>query len=141
MPKDFIYNCLLETLSAFEKSLAARYRELHTEHELTRRNLRYHRQKFRELIDMNLLECQTPWLTRLPDTELQPHFTARKEIDKKLEDIYSTLRVWHIRPKYVIALGGHQAGALLRILRKELSTLNKKTHKERLNTGSELTDS
>lgn len=119
-------NVLVSTLTAFKVSIATRYRELHNEHELTRKNQRYHQQQIWELIQLDLLGIEAPWLYYSTCAhKWQPHLAQRRNLDKMLREIYHILCAHFIPAKYSIALAGHRARAILRYAVNELNNLKK----------------
>lgn len=126
VPATLVCDCLLQTLLAFEAGLAARCRELRSEHNLTRKNQLYHGKRLRKLAEMNLLDCEIPWLLRsLADTNWRTHLASRQQIETKLVEVCRLLRKRLVRPRYVIALASDEAEVLLKDVRKQINELKK----------------
>ena len=124
---DCIFSCYMSTLKALELSLKSRYRELEKERYMTARNRRYHLRKFRELINVNLLDCNEPaWLNSSnTGQEWQEHTSNRAKIAEELEVIYRTLRTWHVPAKFIIILAAYRTRDLLGIIKKARADLLK----------------
>lgn len=128
--EDVVYSWLLETLTAFQKTFAARFRELNAEHELTRKNRRYHQEQVRKLIEMGLLDCEAPWLRYSGSApEWRSHLIERKEIDRELREINNILCKRFNSPKYSIALATRQAKSLIEHVMKALKKLREDKEK------------
>jgi len=133
IPSSLVDDCIVKTFAAFEKSLASRCRELLNEHELVRKNRRYHRQKVRELLGLDLLNCEMPWFQVSKNwPNWRVHIEKRAEYERKLREIHDILGSRWPRAKYVIALAGLKMNVLHDDVRKELNALRKK-----METGAE----